>query len=72
MYVLALNGSPHKQGNTAHLLELVLKAVEEEGVEVRTLHVMDALKGQRPYCIACSSPLPGGLPRGIARTAQGG
>jgi multimeric flavodoxin WrbA len=56
MYVLALNGSPHKQGNTAHLLELVLKAVEEEGVEVRTLHVMDALKGQRPYCIACSSP----------------
>jgi multimeric flavodoxin WrbA len=57
MYVLALNGSPLKKGNTAHLLELVLQAVEGEGVEVRTLHVMDALKSQkRPYCIACSSP----------------
>ena len=57
MYLLAVNGSPLKKGNTAHLLELVLKAVEEEGVETRTLHVMDALEGQkRPYCIACSSP----------------
>ncbi len=57
MYLLAINGSPLKKGNTAHLLELVLQAAREEGVQTRLLHVMDALKDQkRPYCVACSSP----------------
>ncbi len=57
MYLLAVNGSPLKKGNTAHLLELVLQAARDEGVETRLLHVSDALKDQkRPYCIACSSP----------------
>jgi multimeric flavodoxin WrbA len=57
MYLLAINGSPLKKGNTAWLLERVLEAAEREGVPTRLLHVMDALKGQRwPYCTACSSP----------------
>lgn len=57
MYLLAINGSPLKKGNTVHLLELVLQAAQAEGVETRILHVSDALKDQkRPYCIACSSP----------------
>ncbi|MHB8780840.1 MAG: flavodoxin family protein [Candidatus Geothermincolia bacterium] len=55
MYLLAINGSPNRSGNTAFLLEKVLEAAE--GVETRLLHVMDILEGQkRPYCIACSSP----------------
>lgn len=57
MYILAINGSPHRKGNTALLLEKVLEAAEAEGVQGRILQVMDALKGQKnPFCVACSSP----------------
>ncbi len=57
MYLLAINGSPLKKGNTAWLLGKVLEAAEEEGADTRLLHVMDALEGMRwPYCVACSSP----------------
>ncbi len=57
MYILAINGSPNRTGNTAFLLEKALEAAREEGVETKLLHVADALKGQkRPYCEACTSP----------------
>ena len=57
MYILAVNGSPNRSGNTAFLLETVLAAAREEGVEGRLIHVMDAVKGQStPFCVACSSP----------------
>jgi len=57
MYILALNGSPDRKGNTAHLLQAVLDAAAEEGVEGRLIHAMDAVKGQKmPFCLACSSP----------------
>ncbi len=57
MYLLAINGSPLKKGNTAWLLGRVLEAAEEEGVPTRLLHVMEAMKDQeRPFCTACSSP----------------
>jgi multimeric flavodoxin WrbA len=57
MYILAINGSPNRSGNTAFLLEKVLEAAAEEGVEGRLIHVMDAVKGQKmPFCVACSSP----------------
>ncbi|MBC7247544.1 MAG: flavodoxin family protein [Actinobacteria bacterium] len=57
MYILAVNGSPNREGNTAFLLQEVLAAAREEGVDGRLSHVMDALKGQKnPFCMACSSP----------------
>ncbi len=57
MYILAINGSPDRGGNTALLLQAVLDAAAEEGVEGRLIHVMDAVKGQKmPFCLACSSP----------------
>jgi multimeric flavodoxin WrbA len=57
MYILAINGSPHSEGNTAFLLEEVLRAAADEGVDGKLFHVMDALKGQKnPFCAACSSP----------------
>ncbi len=57
MYILAINGSPHRAGNTAFLLEKALEAAREEGIETKLLHVADALKDQkRPYCEACTSP----------------
>lgn len=56
-YILAVNGSPNAEGNTAFLLKVVLKAASEQGVDGRLYHVMDALKGQKnPFCAACSSP----------------
>ena len=57
MYILAVNGSPNRKGNTAFLLQAVLDAAAEDGVEGRLYHVMDAVKGQKmPFCLACSSP----------------
>ena len=57
MYILAINGSPNRDGNTAFLLEKVLAAAAEEGVEGKLIHVMDAVKEQKnPFCVACSSP----------------
>lgn len=57
MYILAINGSPNPRGNTAFLLEKVLEAAREEGVDGKLYHVTDALKGQKnPFCVACSSP----------------
>jgi multimeric flavodoxin WrbA len=57
MYILAINGSPHRDGSTAFLLEKVLQAAAAEGVDGKVYHVIDALKGQKnPFCVACSSP----------------
>ena len=57
MYILAINGSPNRSGNTAFLLGAVLEAAKEEGVEGKVINVMDVLKGQDvPFCVACSSP----------------
>lgn len=57
MYILAINGSPNRSGNTAFLLQEVLNAAAEEGVEGKLIQVMDALKDQKmPFCVACSSP----------------
>lgn len=57
MFILAINGSPNRNGNTAVLLRAVLEAAGVEGVEGRIIQVMDAVKGQKmPFCTACSSP----------------
>lgn len=60
MLIVAINGSPDKEGNTAYLLDRVLSACEKKGAETKVIHVMEALEGQeRPYCTACASPCPG-------------
>ncbi|MBO4993583.1 MAG: flavodoxin family protein, partial [Alistipes sp.] len=50
MKVLLLNGSPHKQGNTAIALTEVAKQLESEGIESEIVWI-----GNRPIrgCIAC-------------------
>ena len=50
MKVLAINGSPHRDGNTAAALEIVAQALREEGIEVETVQV-----GHLPVrpCIDC-------------------
>ena len=50
MKVLAINGSPRKEGNTAALIKHVLAAVEKEGIETESI----SLAGKKLHgCIAC-------------------
>lgn len=57
VFIVAINGSPNKDGNTAFLLDQVLQAAAEAGAKTELLHSMEMLEGQeKPYCDACSSP----------------
>lgn len=57
IFIVGINGSPNENGNTAFLVEQVLKAAGEAGAETELLHSMDILEDQeKPYCDACSSP----------------
>ena len=50
MKVIAFNGSARKEGNTAHLLNTVLKELEAEGIKTEVY----SLAGKPiPGCIAC-------------------
>ena len=49
MKVVAFNGSPRKDGNTATLLGVVLKELDDQGIETELVH----LKGPLSGCIAC-------------------
>ncbi|KPU44889.1 iron-sulfur flavoprotein [Oxobacter pfennigii] len=37
--IVALNGSPHKQGKTASLIDEVIKVAREQGAEVKSYHL---------------------------------
>lgn len=50
MKVVAFNGSPRKDGNTAALLGVVLKELNGQGIETKLVH----LKGPLSGCIACN------------------
>lgn len=57
MYILALNGSPNKNGNTAYLLNKVLSYCKEKGAEVEIMSVHEAImSAKNPFCVSCSSP----------------
>lgn len=50
MQVVAINGSPKKNGNTYHALELVANELREKGIEVKILHIgASNIRG----CLAC-------------------
>jgi multimeric flavodoxin WrbA len=50
MKVVAFNGSPRKEGNTAALIKHVLGELEKEGIETETIHIGGkSIHG----CIAC-------------------
>jgi len=59
-FIVALNGSPNKDGNTAFLLQQALDECIKMGAAVRLLHCWEILKDQKiPFCVACSSPCLG-------------
>ncbi len=52
MKVVAINGSPHKEGNTYHALMGVGKQLQDNGIDFEILHIgKNAIRG----CIACGS-----------------
>ena len=52
MKVVAINGSPHKEGNTYHALKLVGSKLEANGIDFEIIHVgHKAIRG----CKACGS-----------------
>ncbi len=52
MKVLAINGSPRPEGNTAQLIEMVFKAIKKENENIETEMIQLAGKKINP-CIAC-------------------
>jgi len=52
MKVVAINGSPHKEGNTYHALKLVGSKLEENGIDFEIIHVgHKAVRG----CTGCGT-----------------
>lgn len=50
MKVVAFNGSPNREGNTWHALQMVTAELEKEGIETEIVHVGNqAVRG----CVAC-------------------
>lgn len=57
MFIMALNGSPHREGNTAFLLQLILDDAAKQGADTEMVWVHRIMSGQKkPYCSACASP----------------
>lgn len=52
MKVVAFNGSPHRNGNTASLLGAVLRELESQGIETELIHLKGPLSGCRA-CFSC-------------------
>lgn len=50
MKVIAINGSPRKDGNTNAVLEVMAEELKKEGVEVEIIHIGHLVL---PGCIAC-------------------
>jgi multimeric flavodoxin WrbA len=58
--VIAINGSPNREGNTSFLLEQVLRAVAEAGAKTKMFHVADMFDDMNDsFCTACSTPCAG-------------
>jgi multimeric flavodoxin WrbA len=50
MKVIAINGSPHKEGNTFHSLSIIAQGLKAKGIEMEILHIGNkAIRG----CMAC-------------------
>ena len=55
MRVVAINGSPHKEGNTYQALKIVGSKLEENGIEFEIIHVgLAAVRG----CTGCGTCWP--------------
>lgn len=57
IFIVALNGSPNKGGNTAFLLQEALDECRKAGAETELIFCREVLNEQKnPFCVDCSSP----------------
>ncbi len=67
MLLLGINGSPHKEGNTAFLIRTALKEAQAVGAKTREIYVAEIMKEEKkPYCDHCSAPCSGSCFSGSA------
>lgn len=60
MFILALNGSPHREGNTVIMLNNALEEIKAAGVETSLVHVSEGMSDvKNPFCLYCSTPCDG-------------
>ncbi|NLY43911.1 MAG: flavodoxin family protein [Clostridiaceae bacterium] len=60
MYIIGINGSPNKKGNTYYLLDKLLKYCGEQGAETEIINIPQVLSTlKNPFCTACSNPCTG-------------
>lgn len=58
--IVAINGSPNREGNTSFLLQQALDECTTRGADTEVLFCREIFKDQRnPFCVACSSPCTG-------------
>ncbi|MDP4181887.1 MAG: flavodoxin family protein [Bacillota bacterium] len=51
MKILAINGSPNRNGSTAKLIDMILDVCENEGAECERLHMEDYVIGECSSCV---------------------
>ncbi len=57
MYIVALNGSPKRDGNTMNLIEILRKNVESKDIKFEIIHAYECvLDCKQPFCLDCISP----------------
>ncbi|MGR6835443.1 flavodoxin family protein [Syntrophomonas erecta] len=57
LLIIGINGSPHKNGNTAHLLQIALDYCSGKGAKTHLINCTEVMRDQStPFCMACSSP----------------
>ncbi len=65
MLIIAINGSPNAEGNTALMLRTALEEITAAGCEGYFMQVSELLaKAKVPYCLVCSNPCEGNCYRG--------
>lgn len=55
IFILGINGSPRRNGNTAEYLKRILKSAEKQEAETLLIHLID--KNIKP-CLGCYSISP--------------
>lgn len=57
MLVVALNGSPKKNGNTMDLIQMIRERVESDKIQFETIHAYECiLDCKHPFCLDCTNP----------------
>ncbi|MBO8128650.1 MAG: flavodoxin family protein [Peptococcaceae bacterium] len=57
MLLVAINGSPRKNGNTAQVLRVALSEAQSMGVDTLLLYAWEGVSSaKQPFCIHCSTP----------------